>query len=214
MKSIVIVDDHVLFRLGIKGSLIGTDIKVVGEAGSAKELFNLLPAVKPDVILLDIILPDLSGIEIAQRLQKEYPDLKILILSSECNMEVVSKLINTNIDGFVSKVQCNTETLTCAIDTICNGFQYFGKDIAQLIHAIYIAKKNNREIVKEFTERELEIIKLCHKGLLSKQIAQELNISTRTVDTHKQNIFKKMGITRTYDMVLYALNNGIISLSN
>jgi Response regulator containing a CheY-like receiver domain and an HTH DNA-binding domain len=214
MTKAIIVDDHELFRIGIKGTLMGSDVSIIGEADCGEQLFSLLNTLKPDLIFLDIILPDISGIDIAQRMRSEYPDIKILVLSAENTEDVVQKLVEIGIDGFVSKRQCTTETLSQAVQSIMSGVNFFGKDISVLIKNIYVAKKKTTCVSTEFTERECEIITLSHKGLQCKAIADLLGISPRTVDTHKNNIFKKLGINSTYEMIQYAVKNGIISLSD
>jgi len=212
MTNVIIVDDHSLFRLGLRAALTSScsDICIIGEADSGKALFLLLESKKPDIILLDIILPDMNGIAIARRLRKEYPLVKILIISSENTMGIIHELLETEINGFISKQLCAGEEPVEAIRAIMNGMDYFGRDIASIIYNIYISKKKITESTSEFTQREKEIIDLCRTGLQSKEIANRLNISSRTVDTHKNNIFKKLGINNTLEMVQYAIEHGII----
>ena len=214
MISVILVDDHALFRIGVKGALLGSggDVSVAGEADCGKALFKLLETTAADIILLDICLPDMSGIEIAKRLRDEYPNMKILAVSSENTKDVVSKLLEVGIDGFISKRQSSPDELVKAIYSIMDGFEYFGRDIASIMSNIFVSKKKTTEPTFEFTEREREIIKLCNEGLQSKQIADRFNISPRTVDTHKTNIFKKLGINNTVEMVQYAMKYGIINM--
>ena len=214
MVNVIIVDDHGLIRLGIKAALMSncSDICIMGEAGDGKSLFHLLETTRPDIILLDIFLPDTNGIEIARRLRKEYPEIKILIISGENTTDVIQELLTVGIDGFISKQLCTGKETVKAIHTIMNGMEYFGTDIASIIYNIYISKKNVSKGMIEFTQREKEIIDLCSIGLQSKEIANRINVSSRTVDTHKKNIFKKLGINNTLEMVQYAIKHGIISL--
>ena len=211
MINVILVEDHALFRLGLMSALktMRLEVCVVGEAESGKRLFELLQTTNPDIVLLDIMLPDISGVEIAQRMQIEYPDIKILVISAESDQEIIKPLIEAGIKGYISKNQSATQDLMNAIRVINDGLEYFGKDIAQIIYNIYVSKKGSIDI--ELTDREREIIALCRDGIPSKEIAQQLNISPRTVDTHKNNIFKKLGITNTMEMVNYALKHGIIT---
>ena len=215
MIDIILVDDHALFRLGVKGALAGRhpDIHVAGEAADGGELFRLLETARADIILLDIVLPDMSGIEIARHLRKDDPEIKILALSAENSEDVVQALMDIGIDGFISKRKSSADELADAIHSIMGGLEYFGKDIAAIIYNIYVSKKKTAVISAEFTEREREIIGLCREGLQGKQIADRLNISPRTVDTHKNNIFKKLEINNTMEMVQYALKHGIINMT-
>jgi len=214
MVNVIIVDDHALFRLGIKGILESScpDIYIAGEAPDGKTLFQLLLTTSVDVILLDIGLPDMNGIEIARRLREDYPQIKILIVSVENNADTVQKLLEIGIEGFISKQQTSKSELPEAIYSIMNGMEYFGRDIASIIYNVYISKKKTTKMTSEFTEREQQIIELCRLGLQSKEVADRLNISFRTVDVHKKNIFRKLGINNTMEMVQYALQNGIIQM--
>ena len=214
MINTILVDDHALFRLGVKSAIMSEhkDICIVGEADSGATLFQLLETVTPDIILLDIILPDTTGVEIARRLRKEKPSIKILAISAENTAEIVKAMINIGIEGFISKRQGGSSDIAEAIRTIMEGYEYFGSDISSIIYKIFVAKKKTAEVSPEFTEREKEIILLCRDGFLSKEIASRLNISSRTVENHKNNIFKKIGINNTIEMVQYATKNGIIRM--
>jgi len=215
MIKTIIVEDHSLIRFTLKTALTNahTDIQVVGEAESGAELFRLLETTTPDIILLDIALPDISGIVIARRLKKERPKIKILAISAEKEIEVVQSLLDIGIEGFISKQSGNIEEIINAIHSIMNGVEYFGKDIAALIYAIYVSRKKTTEITPEFTAREREIILLCRDGLVAKEIADRLCISLNTVHNHKKNIFQKLGINSTLEMVQYALRHRIINIS-
>ena len=214
MINTILVDDHALFRLGVKSSITNEHkgICIVGEADSGKALFNLLKTVTPDIILLDIMLPDTTGVEIARKLRKEKPAIKILAISAENTSEIVHSMIDIGIEGFISKRQGSTGDIAVAIHTIMDGFEYFGSDISSIIYDVYVSRKDTINKPLEFTEREKEIISLCRDGLLCKEIANRLHISPRTVDNHKGNIFKKLGINNTIEMVQYATKYGIIRM--
>jgi len=212
--KVIVVDDHELFRLGLRMAIesLYSDITIVGEAGSGAEFFALLKSVTADVILLDIVLPDTSGIEIARRLKKEYPDLKILAISAENTKSTVSEILDTGIDGFISKLNSNANTLVEAIHTVVQGLPYLGKDIADILYQIYVAKKKTTEAGAEFTEQERQIIRHSREGLSAKMIADRLCITTRTVDWHKSNIFRKLGINSTSEMIHFGVESGIIEV--
>ena len=214
MIKIIAVDDHPLFRKGIKAIIneINSELVVTGEADSGEELFNLLAGSIPDLILLDIILPGMNGVEIARRLKKDYPAVKILAISAEISEKTVKAMIDAEIDGFISKRKSGTNELIEAIDSVMNGLEYFDKDISSIIYDIFVSKKKTATVTNEFTEREKEIIIACRDGLLSKEIASRLGIATNTVNVHKKNIFRKLGINNTMEMVQYALKNGIIMI--
>jgi two-component system response regulator NreC len=212
MINVILVDDHELFRLGVATAIAKryTDLQVVGEAESGAELFALLKSVTADIILLDIVLPDMSGIDIARRLKKEYPDIKILAVSAENTTAVVQEMLAIGIEGFISKRAGGIDTLVEAIHSIMDGLNYYGKDISNIIFKIYFSKKKTAEVTPEFTHQEKRVIELCREGLSGKMIADRLNVTIRTVDSHKNNIFQKLGINSTLEMVNYAVKNGII----
>ena len=212
MIQLIIVDDHSLFRAGLVNTFRFTcpDISVAGEADCGKALFALPALHTADLVLLDINLPDMNGADIARRLRREYPALKILAVSAENDTSTVQAMIEAGIDGFISKQTGIGSDIANAIRSVMNGEEYFGRDIAAVIYDIYVAKKKTAVITPEFTGREREIILLCREGLLYKEIADRLGISVHTVNTHKKHIYEKLGINNTMEMVQYALKMGII----
>jgi len=207
-----IVDDHELFRLGLKTVIENhhPDINIVGEAKSGAEFFALLKTTAVDIVLLDIALPNVSGIEIARRLKNERPEIKILIISAENSTATIEEMIHIGVEGFISKFNSSPNILVEAIRTIMQGLEYFGRDISEIIHRIYIAKRRTTQVTSEFSDQEKRVIELCLEGLSAKMVADRLDISIRTVDWHKSNIFKKLNINSTLEMVQFAVKNGII----
>jgi len=212
--SVIVVDDHSLFRTSLKAAfeMHHPDILIVGEAESGEELFRVLAATPAELVLLDINLPDVWGVEVARRLRKEYPDLKILAVSAENTAKTIQAMLEAGIHGFISKRHGNAAELADAIRTVMSGAEYFGRDIAAIILDVYVAKKKTDTVTAEFTEREREIIIACRDGLVCKQVADRLGISIHTVNTHKRSIFQKLGINNTMEMVQYALKLGIIRM--
>ena len=214
MISAVIVDDHELFRLGVRTS-IGMrhpDIVIAGEAETGGELFDFLETTAVDLALLDVVLPDMTGIDITRRLKKEYPDLKVLAISSDNSAETTQALLESGVNGFISKRMGNSDVLADAIRSVMSGFNYFGKDISDVMYRIFVSKTKTSHPSVHFTEQEKKIIALCRDGLPAKLIADRLQISPRTVENHKNAIFNKLGINSTTEMVNYALKNGIIRI--
>ena len=217
MAKVLVVDDHALFRLGVCTALKLGDHphEVVGEVGTAHECIEYLQsnAPKPDILLLDIILPDGSGEEVASKVRKDFPRIKILILSAETSEDVLLNLVETGIQGFVSKESVQDE-LYLAINAIMNGGQYFGKDINSLLKSLMSdASCNERLRAKSiFSERERIVIELCSEGYPTKIISDKMGISPRTVDAHKANIFAKLGVTNTVELVRYAIKHRLVKL--
>jgi len=214
MIDVIIVDDHELFRLGIKTAIENRhpDLRIVGEAESGAELFAFPAVTTADIVLLDIVLPDMSGIDIARRLKAERSELKILAISAENASSVVQAMLDIGIEGFISKRHGGVDTFAEAIRSIMQGVEYYGRDISDIIYRIYVSKKKTAEVSAEFTQQEKRIIEFCREGLSGKLIANRLGITLRTVDNHKNHIFRKLGISNTMEMVRYAMKNGIIQM--
>jgi len=216
MIQVIVVDDHRLFRVGLKAAFESgnSDIHIAGEADSGEALFRLAALANADLVLLDINLPGISGIEIARRLRSEYPAIKILAISAENSAATVKAMLEAGIDGFISKQHGDANELAEAIRMIMSGVEYFGRDISAIMFDVYVSKKKTSAVTDEFTKREREIILLCRDGLMCKEIAARLGISISTVNTHKERIFAKLGINTTMEVVQYALKNGIIRIEN
>lgn len=207
--NIIIVDDHPLFRIGTKMAIQRGLHTVVGEAANATALRQLLNDTTPDLILLDIILGNgPSGVDIARQLKTDKPEIKILVLSIDTSLNTIKELLEIGIDGFVSKNAPDDEVLQ-AIDAVSNGQPYFGTDIDRIVQAVMTTQQLKNDL---FSEREQEIIRAICQGGSNKDIARKTNISLRTVETHKTKIFRKIGITNSVDLVLYAIKNGIVTI--
>lgn len=210
MVDIILVDDHDLFRMGTTMVLGATPgYNVVAQAANGAQFFERLESLEkePDIALLDIVLPDMSGIDIARKLRDEHPDILILMLSAEASESTILSLTDIGVEGFVSK-NAPTDELLAAVSTIVEGGRYFAKDIARLIRDVC----NASELHVELSEREETIIRLCCEGMRAKDISDEIGISIRTVESHKTNIFTKLGINNNVALVRYAIRRGIIQL--
>ncbi|MBO7069119.1 MAG: response regulator transcription factor [Bacteroidaceae bacterium] len=207
--NIGILDDHELIRVGIASTLQSTPHAITISVATADKLFEALQAGTPcDILLLDILMPDTNGVDVAQRLRHEYPDIRIIVLSIDNREYTLMQLLQIGMDGFVSKSSPLSE-VPQAIDSVANGVPYYGRDIAILIRDITDAKLNNKNIAA-LSKRELEIIKACCDGLMGKEIADKFCISLRAVNSHKTNIFNKLGISSSVELVRFAIEHGII----
>lgn len=203
------MDDHPLMLFGIRSMLEGArDIRVAGTASDGISAFELALRVKPDVMLLDIAMPGMDGIELARKMRSELPDVALLMLSSDTSARTVESLLQVGVDGFLPKT-CDATALVDAIRSVASGYEYFGTDIARLIERISTAKKASESL---FTPRELDVIRLSCEGLQYKEIAGKLGIKYLTVVTIKNNIFRKLGINNTVELVLYAIRKNLITL--
>ncbi len=207
--NIALLDDHQLVRIGVATTLRNTKHTITISVATADELFDALHQGTPcDILLLDILLPGVNGIEVAKRMRNEYPKIKIIVLSVDSREYTLIQLLQIGIDGFVSKRGTQDEVVR-AIDSVENGVPFYGRDIAILIRDISDAKLNKQNTAA-LTKRELEIIQACCDGLLGKEIAEKLNISLRAVNSHKTNIFNKLGISSSVELVRFAIEHGII----
>jgi len=216
MIKIFVVDDHNLFRVMMKAAFNAgyPDIYMAGEAENGKELFRQLTYTDVDLVLLDINLPDIWGVEVTRRLRREYPHIKIIAVSGENSTETIHEMIDAGINGFLSKQRSDPDELARAIREVMNDMTYYGRDVLSIMYDVYATKKKTSTLTEEFTDREREILLLSRDGLQYKEIADRLGISASTVNTHKQHIFQKLGINSTTEMVQYALKHKIIKIEN
>ena len=207
--NIAILDDHELIRFGVSGVLRALDVNITISVSTAEELFAALQRGTPcDILLLDILLPGTNGIEVAKRMRAAYPDIKIIVLSVDTHEYTIMQLMHIGIDGFVSKT-APLDEVAHAVQSLSEGVPFYGHDIAVMLRDITDAKTGKRT-TSLLTKRELEIVEACCDGKLGKEIAEEFHISLRAVNSHKTNIFKKLGLSSSVEMVRYALEHGII----
>ena len=212
--KLFLVDDHDIVRDGLK-SLLGneSDISIIGEASSGKEFFSLLDSETPDVLLLDISLPDISGIEIAKKLNETNPELGILILSMFTDEDFVINAIKVGARGYLPK-NSKKDELIKAIKTVYDGGEYYPAEISRIIARSYInrVKNDSAGLIELLTEREKEVMLFVVEGLSNSEIADKLFISVRTVETHKTRILQKLQLKSTVDLVKFAIKNKIIEV--
>jgi len=215
--KVLLVDDHQIVRDGIFALLIKeTDIEIVGEASNGDELFEKLKFIKPDVVILDISMPKMSGIEIAAILKKEKPDIKVIIFSSYTDEKTIFQSIRAGAKGFLPKDSMR-EDLVDAIKKVNQGLEYMSERIPNTILMDYINSSENADDEKyensklsSLTKREKEVLGFIAEGGTYKEIAEELFISSRTVETHKNNILQKLELKSTIELVKFAIKNKLI----
>lgn len=213
MKTkVIIVDDHTLFRNGLSLLLNSfDDIEVVAEASNGKEFIDNLGKNDVDVILMDIDMPEMNGIDATKIAIDKYPELKIITLSMYGEGEYYYKMINAGVKGFLLK-NSDINEVKKAIQVVADGLTYFSEEI------LYNIVKNIRSInliesnPDDLSKREIEILVQICKGLSNKEIAELLNISKRTVDKHRENLLSKTHSKNTANLVMYAIKNKIIKV--
>jgi len=215
--KIILVDDHQIVRDGIKALLTEIpDLAVIGEASDATELASKLLVLKPDIIILDISMPGMSGIEITRKLISEHPETKIMILSMYTHEDFIFNAIKAGAKGYLPKNTTRKEIVD-AVHAIYKGEVYFSESISNIILKSYIKKVKTGDETDEKTKaslskRELEILKLFAEGQSNQQIADKLFISIRTVESHKNHIMQKLELDTTVDLIKFAIKNKIIEL--
>lgn len=213
---VLIVDDHQIVRDGIKRLLKDEDdIELIGSVGSGKEALDFIKCNRPDVLITDLSMPNMSGIELTGKLEKLCPDIKVLILSMFNNEEYIVSAIQAGAKGYLPKQDSTTEILLEAIRAISKGDEFYSPSSSKIVLKGFIQNVKNTsvgDVVKkhQLTSREKEILKLYVEGCTNKEIAERLSLSVFTVKTHKNNIMQKYNFKSTVEMIKFALRNNIV----
>ena len=209
MIRVIIVDDHAVVRSGLKLLLAGQDdIEVVGEAGDAKGAIFEARSANPDVILLDVVMPGASGIDVTPQLLHEHPEAKVLILSMQDDPRYVREAFEAGAAGYVLKEAADSEVVA-AVREVAGGGRYVNPALgARLVAADTAARKRAEE--DPLSDREREVLRLLALGHTNQEIAKMLYISVRTAETHRAHIMQKLSLHSRADLVRYALANGLL----
>jgi DNA-binding NarL/FixJ family response regulator len=214
--KILIADDHQLIREGIEAMVLGTpDMEVVGLVNSGEAAINVARLQKPDVVLLDIVMPAMNGIEAARWIKEMDKSIRIILITMEISKAFVSEGIKAGVDGYLPK-DISKRILMDAIRTVYKGERYFNDAIKKLVFEEFYAAEKTRgpqkSLPDDLTKREVEVLALVASGKSNKQTAELLFISVKTVETHKANILAKLGLNNSTELVRYAIKNKIISM--
>ncbi|WP_066713795.1 response regulator [Clostridium sp. Marseille-P299] len=209
--KIIIADDHLMVREGLKQLLeLQGDIEVIGQADDGIQCLDMINKLKPDVVLLDINMPNMNGIQTLQVLRQNQNKIKVLILTIHNEIEYLLKAVEIGVDGYVLK-DSDSSVLKKAIMAVYEGETYIEPSLTPLMkdRLEKINKQNDDEIL---TRREVEVLKLLAEGLFNKEIAYKLSISEKTVKNHVSNIFKKIGVFDRTQAAVYAIKNNFVDL--
>jgi two-component system response regulator NreC len=211
--SLLLVDDHAVVRTGLRMLLEGeNDIEIVGEAENASEALNQISQLKPDVVLMDIGLPDMSGIDATRRIKELAPDISVLALTIHEDEEYFFKMLDAGASGYVPK-RAAPEELLSAIRVTARGEVYLYPSLAKLLVKDYLAQSmqfKNQATLNGLTPRENEVLTLLADGESNAEIAEQLSISPKTVARHRENIMGKLNLHSKTELVKYAIRKGII----
>ena len=212
---IMIVDDHALVREGITAFLrVYNEIEVVGEASNGLEAIEKAEKLRPDVILMDISMPELGGIEATVKIKKVQPDIKVLILSQYDDAEYVRRLLKAGVSGYILKQAVGTD-LIAAIRAVAKGESYLYSSIATKVINGYLGKAGETAVedpYEKLTDREKQVLKLIAEGHSHKEVAGLLDISAKTVIAHQTNISEKLDLHSRSQLIKFAITKGIIKL--
>ncbi|MBI9056870.1 response regulator transcription factor [Labilibaculum sp. DW002] len=209
--KIMIVDDHKMFRSGLRFLLNNVPkIEIVGEASNGKEFLEMAENTQIDIVLMDINMPEMNGIEATREALKRYPDMKVIVLSMHGEEEYYDQMLDAGVKGFLLK-NSDADELISALEAVMAGKSYFSQELLVDILDQKRLQKLKIETVK-LSQRELEVLKLICDGYSNAEIAEELFISQRTVDRHRSNLLSKTSCKNSTSLVMYAVKNKIIEV--
>lgn len=212
MINIVIADDHKMVREGLKQLLeLESSFAVVGEASDGYECLNIVNKVKPDIVLLDINMPNLDGLQTLKIMRQQGMNNKVILLTINSDADYVIRAMEYKCNGYVLK-DSDFDTLKNAITVVEEGEIYIEPSLTTDINSNLVKREIVKEKLEELTTREVEVLKMLSKGLLNKEIAATLNISERTVKNHVSNIFKKINVSDRTQAAVFAIKHNIVDI--
>ena len=212
---VILADDHKLFIEGIAGMLSAVEgIEIAGKAHTGKDALQMTLDKKPDLVVLDITMPDMYGIEVTRKIKAKLPDVKILILSMHLDLRMIIEVLQASADAYTLKDSEPSELLT-AVKNVLAGKMYLSSKVIKLLVRDYISKHSvplSLEQLKDLSARERQVLSLISESKSIKEIAEELHISRSTADTHKANLMRKLGCENTNELIRFAMREGIVDL--
>lgn len=215
MIKVLLAEDHIIVRKGLYALLKKEiDIDVIGEAGDGREAVEMVEKLRPDVVLMDISMPSLNGIEATRRIKNKFPNTKVLILTMHDSEEYIFQLLRIGASGYVVKMAAPAELIS-AIRAVHQGHTFLSPSISKKVIKEYIRKtgtKAEADTLERLTNREREILQLIAEGHSNREIAEMLFISIKTVETHRTHLMAKLNIHSTAALTQYAIRKGIVNL--
>lgn len=213
---IVLADDHPVVRHGVRSLLQSdADLAVVGEASDGIETVQMVEKLQPDVLVVDLMIPGLNGLEITRQVRQRYPATRVIILSMHANEPYVLEALKNGASGYVLKDSSGTDLIQ-AIRLVASGQRYLSPPLSERAVEAYMMKSHEgpSDAYEGLTDREREVLHLAAEGLSNPDIANRLSISPRTVETHRANLMRKLGLKTQTDLIRYALKRGILPMED
>lgn len=208
--KVLLVDDHKIIRDGLSAILQNEDdICIIAEASSGQEALDKINHSIPDVVVMDLTLPDMGGIQVTRRILSEHPEIRVLILTMFLDDTCVLESLEAGARGYLAK-DCAAEELVMAIGTINKGKPYFCTGAQEIMMRKCVPKSSGNNSSPALTKREIEVLKLTAQGLNTKGIAFQLGVSIKMIEVHRMNVRKKLGLQSIAQLTTYALKNGLI----
>ncbi|WP_300669598.1 response regulator transcription factor [Desulfoluna sp.] len=214
--KVLVAEDHTIVRKGLCALLDAeSDIEVVGEAENGREAIKMVEQLAPDVVIMDITMPELNGMDATRQLKKRFPDLKILILSMHTSEEYIFETLRAGASGYLVKKSATTDLIQ-AIHVAYKGDSYLSPDISNKVITYYVKQKEGGTVEPEgldkLSDREREVLQLIAEGHANRDIAEQLFISPKTVEAHRANIQRKLKVSGTAELTKYAIIKGLVEL--
>jgi DNA-binding NarL/FixJ family response regulator len=216
MIKVLIVDDHKILRDGIKALLKGNkEITVVGECEDGNQVLQFLNDTPTDVVLMDIMMENVNGIETTRLLKEYYPDVKVIAVSMHNDYSYIQRMLEAGANGYVLKNTSSNEMVT-AIIRVFEGKTFFTQDVTDIVMKNHMTSDEDKrkmpdaELIKSLTRREIDVLKLIADEYTNNEIAEKLFISRRTVDTHRRNLLQKIGAKNSIGLIRFAYSTGLI----
>lgn len=212
MIKVMLADDHVLIREGIRQLLeFDGTIEVIGEVNDGEECLEKISVIMPDILLLDINMPKINGVEVLSEIRKKNLPVKVLMLTVHDEVDYLVKAVDIGVDGYIVKDSGSAE-LKKAINCIMNGEKYIQPNLIPALNKRLVARDSDIDKIELLTKREMEVLIHVANGMFNKEIANSLNISERTVKNHISSIFKKIDVNDRTQAAVFAIKNDIIKL--
>ena len=213
---ILLADDHKIVRDGLR-TLIGKEagMEVIGEAENGRKALKMAEKIRPNVVIIDVTMPDMNGIEATKKMVTEIPGVKVIALSMHSDRRFVLGMLEAGASGYLMK-DCAFDELAKAVRSVSTGQTYLSPSIADVLVKGYLDKVNEKLSVARspLTEREREILQLLAEGRSSKEIAAHLGVSVKTVETHRRNMMQKLNMRSVAELTKYAIREGLISVED